>query len=117
MTNLKVVKVVNEDTTVIINGGVEAGIKLGDRFLIYSLGENIIDEDTKEDLGPLEIVKGIGRITHVQEKMATLENTSKIIVEERTTVYQLMGGRQEKKIERIPSLFLKSTCRRFVKKI
>lgn len=116
--NLKVVKVVNEKTTVIINGGSKAGIKLGDRFLIYSLGEDIIDQETKENLGPLEIVKGTGRITHVQEKMATLENVNKTVVEEHIKVFGLMGGREDKeKFKEIPVFFSYVIVGDLVKKI
>ena len=43
--------------------------------MIYDLSdEEIKDIDTNESLGFLEIVKGIGRVIHVQEKLATLES-------------------------------------------
>ena len=50
-------------------------ISLGQKFLIYSLSdEEIIDPDTNQSLGYLEIVKGTGIVTHVQEKLCTLES-------------------------------------------
>lgn len=63
---------VQDEYTVVINRGREYGIKEGARFLLYGLGEEIIDPVTKESLGRLEIVRGIGIVTHVQDKLATV---------------------------------------------
>lgn len=71
---LKVVSVIN-DFKVAINAGFKQGIKVGQKFLLYSLSDQeIIDPDTKESLGFLEIVKGTGTVIHVQEKMCTIES-------------------------------------------
>jgi hypothetical protein len=59
----------------VINVGSNAGITEKDRFLIYELGEELIDPETKEVLGRLEIVKGTGKPTHIQEKLTTIEST------------------------------------------
>lgn len=62
-------------TQLVISKGSSSGLKDGMRFLIYKLSdEDIIDPQTKENLGKLEIVKGTGRIIHLQEKMATIES-------------------------------------------
>ena len=81
----KVVEVTDE-YNVVINRGSAHDIVNGQRFLLYDLSqEEIIDPETKESLGFLEIVKGTGRITHVQEKMAiltsdrTIPNEKKVI--------------------------------------
>lgn len=66
---------VQDEYTVVINRGREHGIKEGARFLLYGLGEEIIDPVTKESLGQLEIVRGIGIATHVQDKLATVESS------------------------------------------
>ncbi len=59
--------------TVILNKGARDGIRTGQRFLIYAFGdEDIIDPETKENLGRVEIVKGTGKVTHVQDKLATV---------------------------------------------
>lgn len=72
---LKVVSVIN-DYKVAINAGSDQGIKVGQKFLIYSLSnQEIIDPDTNESLGFLEIVKGTGKAIHVQEKMCTIESS------------------------------------------
>lgn len=64
-----------DDTTVAINRGANHGVKIGERFLVYSLSKReIIDPETKKSLGYLEINKGTGRVTNVQDKMATIES-------------------------------------------
>lgn len=62
---------------VVINKGERDGVKLGQRFLVYSDGQEIFDPISKESLGVLEIVKGTGRVSHLQEKMATIESDLK----------------------------------------
>lgn len=69
---------------IVINKGANEGIHLNQMFLIYKLGDEIIDPDTKEILGQLEIVLGRGIVTHVQDKMATL--TSNIVRQGQTRV-------------------------------
>jgi hypothetical protein len=81
----KIVDILDE-YKVVINRGSSHGIAEGQRFLLYALSKGEIrDPDTKEPLGFLEIVKGTGRVTHVQEKMATLES-DKIIPNEKKIV-------------------------------
>lgn len=67
----KVSKVV-DDYTLVLNRGSKDGIENNFRFLIYEIGEEIFDPDTKEPLGKLEVIKGIGKVTHLQEKMCTI---------------------------------------------
>ncbi len=52
----KVIKIV-DDETLIINAGYNDGIETGDRFEIYSTGEEIKDPDTNETLGILDYIK------------------------------------------------------------
>lgn len=69
-----VASIINE-YRVVINRGIEHNIKLGQRFLIYALStEEILDPITNESLGYLEIVKGTGKVIHVQDKMAIIES-------------------------------------------
>lgn len=71
----KVVKVAEnayDDDEVVINKGENDGISPNDRFLIYAIGEELFDPDTGENLGKLEIVKGIAKPKHIQEKTTTL---------------------------------------------
>lgn len=69
-----VVKLIDE-YTVVINRGSDHEMEEGKRFLIYSISpEEILDPITKESLGHLEIVKGKGKIIHIQEKISIIES-------------------------------------------
>ena len=69
-----VAKVRNEDT-VVINKGLSDGIKLGQRFLIYFVEDKeTLDPITNESLGKLEIVRGTGKVSHIQERLATVSS-------------------------------------------
>lgn len=69
----KVVQIISP-YKVVINGGSDAGLKKGQRFLVYALGEIVKDPDSGEDLEQIEIVKGSGVLTHLQKKIATIES-------------------------------------------
>lgn len=81
------VAMVRDSSTVVINRGSGDNVKKGDNFLIYALGEEIIDPDTKESLGRLEIIRGKGLAEHVQEKMTTVVS-SKTIMPDKKVVYR-----------------------------
>ena len=68
----KVVKVLSE-CKLVINRGSDDGVRESDRFLVYALGDELFDPDTKESLGRLEVVRGEGKPTHIQSRMTTLE--------------------------------------------
>ncbi len=72
----RVAQVINEYKVAINKGSID-GIKLGQRFIIYSLGKDIIDPETSENLGPLEIIKGTGCVIHLQERLATIYSDKK----------------------------------------
>lgn len=67
----RVIAVIDAYRCVINWGGSEVG--MGDRFIIYGLGEALSDPETGEPLGTLEIVRGKAKAIHIQEKMTTLE--------------------------------------------
>lgn len=65
-------------TRVVINCGAADGVKVGQQILIYGLSTNSIkDIGTDEDLGKIEIIRGRGKIIHVQEKISTLESSDR----------------------------------------
>ncbi|WP_257446285.1 hypothetical protein [Archangium lipolyticum] len=69
------VAAVLDEYTVVINRGLIDGVKQGQRFLIYTLAsETLLDPETNEPLGRLEIVKGTGTVIHAQEKMSTIRS-------------------------------------------
>ena len=78
-----VVRVI-DDFRIVINRGAKHGIKDGQRFLVYHLDTDpIMDPETGQDLGPLEIVRGTGTATHVQEKLTTVSSDRKSPTERR----------------------------------
>lgn len=64
---------------VVINKGAHDGVKLGDRYIIYGLGPDLSDPETNENLGKLEIVRGRGKVVHLQDRLATLLSTERQI--------------------------------------
>jgi hypothetical protein len=68
---LQVARVVDE-YKVVINRGADDGIKEGQRFLVYGIGDEVLDPETNESLGRLELVRGRGEVVHVQPRMATI---------------------------------------------
>ncbi|MAF31588.1 MAG: hypothetical protein CMF60_05230 [Magnetococcales bacterium] len=70
--NIKVAKVIDENR-VVINKGSKDGVSRNQLFLVYELGDEIFDPDTKESLGKLENVKGTGRVISIQPKISVLE--------------------------------------------
>jgi hypothetical protein len=71
----KVVAVI-DDYTIAINQGSNGGVAKNQKYLIYYLGKELFDPDTKESLGKLEIVCGEAIVVHVQPKIATLKSNS-----------------------------------------
>ncbi|HWW83829.1 MAG TPA: CsgG/HfaB family protein [Vicinamibacterales bacterium] len=73
----KIIKV--EGTKAYINLGASAGVKMGDKFTVFNVGEALIDPDTGKKLGADEKQTGSGTITEVQSEFAvmTLSGTGK----------------------------------------
>jgi len=60
--------VIRRDKEVTINRGEGGGVTVGDTFNAYSLGQELIDPDTKESLGREEVKVGRVKITQVNPK-------------------------------------------------
>jgi hypothetical protein len=73
----KVAAVLDDKLSLVINLGAAHGVAVGQRFLVYAIGGEVKDPDTGESLGRLEIVRGTGKVTHVQERMATIGSDMK----------------------------------------
>ena len=58
---------------IVLNGGTNLGIKGGDSVVIYANDREIRDI-SGQSLGMLEIVKGYGSVTHVQESMCIVKS-------------------------------------------
>lgn len=59
---------------VVINKGIQDGIKLGDFFLVYGIGPSLTDPESGKPLGNLELVRGRGEAVHVQDHMAVIRS-------------------------------------------
>lgn len=59
---------VKDTLRVVINKGYEHGVEEGMRFVIYQIGDEILDPDTKESLGFFEHVKAKIKVEHVAGK-------------------------------------------------
>lgn len=66
------VALVKDDYALVINKGSRDGVKAGDTFTIFRIGDEIIDPENNESLGYLEEVLAKVSATHVQEKMTTV---------------------------------------------
>jgi curli biogenesis system outer membrane secretion channel CsgG len=62
-------------TRAYINVGAAAGIKVGDKFKIFSKGEDLIDPATGMNLGAVETETGSGVVVEVQDRFAIIELT------------------------------------------
>lgn len=72
----QVVRILNK-MELVVNVGRADGVTDGTRFLVFEPGDEVLDPDTQESLGRLEIVRGIGEAKHVQERMTTIRSTEK----------------------------------------
>ena len=87
----KVIKIV-DDYSIVINRGSDSGIDLGARFLIFGGGEELLDPDTGESLGMLELVRGKARVVHLQPKMCTLTSDEYSIIPGKKRIIKRQGG-------------------------
>lgn len=70
----RIVKVKTDDI-VLINRGSNDGLKLGIKLYLFSRDEDeLFDPETSESLGHEENIKGIGRVIHLQEKIAHVQS-------------------------------------------
>ncbi len=94
----RVVKLLGEGQ-LLINIGHEAGIKTGDQFVIFELGDEILDPDTGESLGALERVKATLVVFHAQARLSQLSVATEQTPESRVlsavmAATRLTGGRK-----------------------
>jgi curli biogenesis system outer membrane secretion channel CsgG len=71
----KIIKV--DGNKAYINLGAAAGLKMGDSFNIFNIGEALIDPDTGAKLGADEKQIGSGTVSEVQDKFAIITFTGK----------------------------------------
>jgi hypothetical protein len=69
----KIIKV--EGNKAYINLGSSSGIKVGDKFGVFNVGEALVDPDTGAKLGAPEKKTGDGSVVEVQDKYAIIQFT------------------------------------------
>jgi uncharacterized protein YerC len=69
----KVVKIIDA-YSIVINGGSNDKLNLGDKLEIFVKGEEVIDLDTKESLGTLDYIKARIEITTILPKMSVCKD-------------------------------------------
>lgn len=72
----RVVYVPSDPFEIVINAG-SSKVKIGSRFLIIGTGEEIHDPSTGKVLDVLEIIRGTGKVIHVQENISTIRSIMK----------------------------------------
>ena len=72
---IKIAKIIST-TELVINAGSKQNINVGDKFqIIDKVGsEPVIDPDTGENLGTLDIIKGIVEVTTVYPNMSIVQS-------------------------------------------
>ncbi len=86
-----VVKVLSGHSLVIGVGSMH-GVAVGYRYVVFGLSEDdLLNPITGENLGPVEIVRGTGVVSHVQEQMATLTSDMVAASERRRVTRQAAG--------------------------
>ncbi len=73
----KIVKII-DDKTVIINAGSNNKVTKFDKFEIYDIGEEVIDPDTGESLGTLDVIKETLNVVRIYPKMCMCRKIYKL---------------------------------------
>ncbi|MBB3956289.1 MULTISPECIES: hypothetical protein [Novosphingobium] len=68
-------ELLKDSERVLINAGSTNGITVGQRVVVFGVGPEIVDPVTQESLGRFEVVRGIGKIASVMDRMAVVECT------------------------------------------
>lgn len=86
----KIVKIIDE-YTVVINAGSNSNVQVGDEFQILDKqSSEVIDPDTDEVIGYLDLIKATVKVSEVQEKMCIC--TSKYYAKAHETLLTNIGS-------------------------
>jgi len=91
---MKIVKIIDSDNYV-INAGSNQGLRLGDKVVVYLLGEEIFDPESGKSMGILELPKLQCHVTHVQDTMAIIRSNDakpKGGLPSTISMLQMLGG-------------------------
>ena len=73
--DMRIIKV--DGNRAYINVGASSGVKVGDKFVIFNVGEELVDPVSGAKLGAEERQTGTGAVTEVQERFAIMTVTGK----------------------------------------
>lgn len=74
----KVIKIIS-DSKIVLNVGSNSGVEVGRIFKVMEKqGEEVLDPDTGESYGTLDILKATVRVTNVYPKMCVCTNTESV---------------------------------------
>lgn len=65
----------DQQFSLLINVGEQNDVKVGERVLVFALGPEMKDPETNESLGCFEIVRGYGKVSSIQAKMAIIRSS------------------------------------------
>lgn len=71
--NWKVIKII-DDFNIVINGGKEDSLKVGDNLEVFTEGEILKDPDTGDTLGKLDLIKAKIKVKDLFEKFSVCTN-------------------------------------------
>jgi len=80
MIHTKVARIF-DPTQIVLAAGAMDGVTEGMEFIIYDLSDPILDPETKESLGQIELVKGRLIAEHVQDKITVARTPSRRVEE------------------------------------
>lgn len=73
----RVIEIMNENE-ILIDYGYEHGASLGDRVIVYSIGDPVNDPETKEQIGTLDVIKEELKVIHVTLHFSICKKTVKL---------------------------------------
>lgn len=64
-----------KDKRIWVNRGNDSGMKMGERFIVFEPGEDLVDPQTGENLGSAEMEVGEAKVVRINPKVTVLEVT------------------------------------------
>jgi hypothetical protein len=78
MIQTKVAQILSP-TQVILAAGAEQGVREGMEFIIYEWGHQVLDPETGESLGRLELHKARVKVSQVQERLSVANTLARTV--------------------------------------
>lgn len=101
MIQTKVARILSP-TQVILAAGSDQGVREGMEFIIYDLSDVILDPETNEPLGQLELVKGRVKASHVQKSLTFATTMARNVVRNPLEALSVFAPYRETIYEQLP---------------